>query len=342
MLLAEDNPINQEVALELLQEAGLLVDLAVNGRIACEMAANNAYDLILMDVQMPEMDGIAASLAIRQLPGREKTPILAMTANAFEEDRQACLAAGMNDHIPKPVNPNVLFSAMLRWIAMPTAHDIARPKVVETASSKDSAEALRGRLAGISGLDLAAGLDNVQNKLPFYLRQLRHFTERHADEAVNIQHLLAAGDLQAAQIAAHSLKGASATLGVTQISQVAAAIELPLKQKTANTAEQLAVPLQQLAEQLARFIAEVQAVVPASSPNLEFGLSPYSAEHLRAVIDTLSNLLAEGNIQSQVYLHDHRAELYQALGREVAEVLSRDVEVFAFDKALEALRCSRD
>jgi PAS domain S-box-containing protein len=342
VLLAEDNPINQEVALELLQEAGLLVDLAVNGRIACEMAAKNAYDLILMDVQMPEMDGIAASFAIRQLPGREKTPILAMTANAFEEDKQACLAAGMNDHIPKPVNPNVLFSAMLRWIAMPAAQDIARPKVVATESPADSAEALRARLAGISGLDLAAGLYNVQNKLPFYLRQLRHFTERHADEAAKIEQLLAAGDLQAAQIAAHSLKGAAATLGVTQIGHVAAAIELPLKQKTANTAEQLAVSLQQLAEQLASFIAEVQAVLPVSSPNLESSLSPYPAEQLRAVIDKLSNLLTEGNIQSQAYLHDHRAELCQALGREVAEVLSRDVEVFAFDKALEALRRSRD
>jgi HPt (histidine-containing phosphotransfer) domain-containing protein len=186
-------------------------------------------------------------------------------------------------------------------------------------------------LAGISGLDLAAGLYNVQNKLPFYLRQLRHFTERHADEAAKIEQLLAAGDLQAAQIAAHSLKGAAATLGVTQIGHVAAAIELPLKQKTANTAEQLA-----------SFIAEVQAVLPVSSPNLESSLSPYPAEQLRAVIDKLSNLLTEGNIQSQAYLHDHRAELCQALGREVAEVLSRDVEVFAFDKALEALRRSRD
>ncbi|WP_374328608.1 CHASE domain-containing protein [Azonexus sp.] len=116
ILLVEDDPINQEVARELLGESlGLPVDVASDGAEAVSKAGASSYDLILMDVQMPVMDGLSATQAIRQLPGYTTTPILAMTANAFVDDRRRCLAAGMNDFITKPVDPDVLFLVMLRW-----------------------------------------------------------------------------------------------------------------------------------------------------------------------------------------------------------------------------------
>jgi PAS domain S-box-containing protein len=116
ILLAEDDPINQEVALLWLQGAGLRVDVAGYGAEALRMAAENDYALILMDVQMPELDGLEATRAIRALPGRAATPILAMTANAFEEDRRDCLAAGMNDFVAKPMEPDQMFGMLLKWM----------------------------------------------------------------------------------------------------------------------------------------------------------------------------------------------------------------------------------
>jgi len=119
ILLVEDEPVNREVVQVLLEEAGLLVDVAENGQIALDMAASGAYDLILMDMQMPVMDGLTAARHLRQWPQHAATPIVALTANAFEEDRQRCLAAGMNDYLSKPVDPDVLYAMVSRWLQMP-------------------------------------------------------------------------------------------------------------------------------------------------------------------------------------------------------------------------------
>jgi CheY-like chemotaxis protein len=116
ILLAEDEPVNQEVSRGLLEDVGLRVEVADDGVIALSLARQNRYALILMDMQMPNLNGVDATREIRRESLNTDTPILAMTANAFDEDRQVCLDAGMNGHIAKPVDPNVLFETLLKWL----------------------------------------------------------------------------------------------------------------------------------------------------------------------------------------------------------------------------------
>jgi signal transduction histidine kinase/ActR/RegA family two-component response regulator len=119
LLLAEDEPVNQEVSRGVLEDVGLVVDVAEDGTVAVALAKRHRYALILMDMQMPKLNGLDATRQIRTLPDYEHTPILAMTANAFGEDRQVCIDAGMNDHIAKPVDPDVLFETLLKWLSIP-------------------------------------------------------------------------------------------------------------------------------------------------------------------------------------------------------------------------------
>jgi signal transduction histidine kinase/CheY-like chemotaxis protein/HPt (histidine-containing phosphotransfer) domain-containing protein len=234
VLLVEDNDLNQEVATELLRSAGLVVDVADNGQIAVDRVRAAAYDIVLMDMQMPVMDGLTATRIIRQMPQFEALPIVAMTANAMQSDRELCRAAGMNDHVAKPIEPQELFQALLKWIkpregamaeaeAQPprTAGVIAEHKVQETQGSQLPSD--------IEGLDTALGLRRVLGKVPRYVAMLEKYVVGQRTAVAQLRQAIANDDRDTAIRLAHTTKGVSGNIGATQVQQLAVELEHALK-----------------------------------------------------------------------------------------------------------------
>jgi PAS domain S-box-containing protein len=227
VLLAEDNPVNQEVAAELLQAAGLVVDIAGDGEQAVRMARRNRYALILMDMQMPRMDGLQATRQLREDPAFAQTPIIAMTANAFTEDRQTCLDAGMNDHLAKPVDPRVLHACLLRWL--PEAGPRLQPGASEPVAKPVDPEA---RFAGIEGLDLQIAYQYCAGKTELLARVLQQFVAHSRHVGAAIVDNLEAGNVDDPRRMLHSLRGSSASIGATQVLALVVPLEVGIKTGT--------------------------------------------------------------------------------------------------------------
>jgi two-component system sensor histidine kinase/response regulator len=351
ILLAEDNEINQLVATEMLHEAGLSVDIAADGQAALEMACQRHYDLVLMDMQMPRMDGVQATRRLREVPALHDLPIVAMTANAMQPDRERCRSAGMVDFVSKPIDPELLLHALLRWLppqrrSVPSAatHTPQAPGGTAAPASTCTAAPSTGRAAPslpdlqcIDGLNVADGLRRALGREALYRDLLRRFVDQQPQSRRTLHDALAAGDHALVQRLAHTLRGVAANIGALHIAHLAGALEHAARAE-ASAAEQqaqalaLAGPLERLTRQLADALGgttghdgDMRPPTPANAP-----------DQPGAITQELLRLLGDGEAEAADYLRTHAPTLRKLLAHRY-DALPDAVDVFDFEGALALL-----
>nr|WP_238583107.1 response regulator [Aeromonas salmonicida] len=224
ILLAEDNELNQQVAMELLRAVGADVSIAGNGAIALKMAEQQPYDLILMDMQMPVMDGLAATRQLREQEGAgQHIPILAMTANVMAGDRERCLAAGMDDHIAKPIDPDKLYAALQRWVPAFSRETDATRKTSPSPQDLPLLPQLKAL-----GLNAEAALQRLMHNWEWYQDLLQRFAQQGTQPMQSLITALQTDDREEAHRQAHTLKGIAATLGADPLRDISARLESAL------------------------------------------------------------------------------------------------------------------
>ena len=329
ILLVEDNDMNRQMATELLESAGFAVELAENGLVALEKINQATFDAVLMDMQMPEMDGIAATLEIRKCPQFDGLPIVAMTANAMQGDKEKCLAAGMQDHVTKPIEPDYLWNTLLRLI---TPGQAAK----KGGGSKSKTRQGENRIPPpVPGVDVALGLERALGKETLYHLMLRKFVEEQADVPADIAAALIADDRSRAERLAHTLKGTAANIGATTIQEIAARVEAAIAAHAARTevdalVAEIAHPLRETTDALSKWLASIEPSTPQE---------PIEPRQVRELTSRLAELLADDDSEAASLLAEN-AEVFRSAFGFHYESIEKAVHHFEFETALAAVQAA--
>ena len=327
ILVVEDNVLNQEVAAELLRELGHDVVIASDGLDALATAQAQRFDLVLMDVQMPRMDGLEATRRLRALPAYADTPIVAMTANVYAQDRDQALAAGMSDYIGKPVEPEQLRAVLQRWL--PVAAMAAGP--VE-ADEQDAG--WRQRLQAVPGLELAQGLRSVSGRARRLAALLQRFARDQRDCAGRCLEAMQSGDADGAARRLHSLRGVAATLGLAALAHEAQQLEQSLREHGIALPDQqpLLAALEQRLAVLGTALGDWPAADAADGPAAAAAVDPVL---LRRGLQDLLVLLQRDDLDAVEAFAALRPQLAQRLPQQLRG-LAQAVERFDFATATAA------
>ncbi len=319
ILLVEDNQMNQELAIEILKEARIRVDVAGDGKEALRKIAQNSYDGVLMDCQMPIMDGFEATRLIRQNIKNDSLPILAMTANAMTGDKEKCLESGMNDHIPKPIDVSQLFLAMAQWIK--PKHPTQISQINKTSEN----------MLEISGLDIKNALARVAGNEKLLRKQLFSFTQTKFNTTTHIKNAIKNNDKISATREAHTLKGLSGSIGATLLQELSLKLENRLKNDEVehlnDDLDVLEVELANLIERILKALDEpIEAEVPLTSVDEEILKADLvKLDELLLNLDSKATTLAESVIDRFCLLgHSHIAKNFKKLIDEFQFEVARD------------------
>ncbi len=322
VLLVEDNMVNQQVAREILEQMGLEVVIAANGREAVDAVKTDDYDLVLMDIQMPEMDGYEATRRIRALANRQTLPIVAMTAHAMSGERDRCLAAGMNEHVPKPIDPARLFVTLSRWLK-------PGDKVTEREVEEDDV-VLPDSLPGI---DLQWGLERIGGNRRLFRKLLGEFVTHHGEAPQVIVQRLQASDEEGARRELHTLKGVAGNIGARVLQQQAEQLEYALNSGQLNGAKLPSAFLQAF-DVLLNGLAELrqeeaQGDVPTAASDGQASL-PQQLEQLR-------QMLIEGDSDALKVVTAIQPLLTDSKLQQKLKQLTAQIEGYDFDTAQQTL-----
>lgn len=333
LLLVEDNEVNQELALEILQDAGLTVDVAGNGKIAIEKVALNHYDAVLMDCQMPVMDGFDATRAIRKDGRFADLPILAMTANAMAGDKEKCVDAGMNDHISKPIDVTHLFLTLAQWIKPKGMPDQSAASEGEQQSSSPDG------VPAIPGLDIDGALVRMGGSVKMLRRMISRFRETQTDVMARIKAAMENNDNDTAVREAHTVKGLAGNIGASEMAARAAQVEGMLKRgETDGLVDALHAMEAELTSQLAHITTAIGEPETAQAAAANAAPVAVDKEALTADLRKLAVLLADLDSGSTALVEKVSPQL-NALGQSAAaRNLLKLVGEFEFDEALESLQ----
>jgi len=327
ILLVEDNLINQQIATELLQEVGASVEVANHGREAVEKLQSDGgaarYDLVLMDLQMPEMDGHQATAKIRSEARFAKLPIIAMTAHATTEERQRCLDEGMNDHVSKPIDPALLYETLGRYFSRSAAEPAPPQK-----KAPESQE-----LPAVEGLDAKDGLARVAGNRNLYLKLLRQFVEQQGPAPSQVREALKANDRKLAERLAHTVKGVAGSLGIREVQEVAGALEKAIAGNAPPAAD-----LARLETVLTAFVGRLRAALPAEAPAGNGSAAALTPEQLRGFVGKMTLHLNNFDPAASDLFNEVRESLRTFFPAGALETFEKHLGAFAFADALAVLQ----
>ena len=331
VLLVEDNELNQEVASGLLAEAGIVVDIADNGQIAVQKIQEAPYDLVLMDMQMPVMDGITATTEIKKLEQVRHIPIIAMTANAMESDRAKCMAAGMVDFVTKPIAPEELWRALRQWTKPPPDQNVQAAPLPPAEGAKDVPMDIPD---DIPGLDTGLALTRMLGKKQLYLSILRKFVESQKGIGKEIEKALDKDEFELAERLAHTLKGLAGSIGAGPLAAEAGLLEDAIQGRQAR--DIVNGRLSASTALLNEIIAGLEAKLPREAVTAP-ATAAIDPQRLKDVCAELAALLANDDPASGELLAANAAMLRAALAEHYTGI-ETSIREFDFESALATLK----